>query len=114
MAKKGLVVRYSVNEQVAGRFEVLIPSSVAKRLGISGTPAAGMPAGSPPELVVSKAILVTTKGGRSTVTIPFSKRTSGRLQHTRRLVVTLRLIVRNAASHSPTSTTVVTAATLAH
>jgi hypothetical protein len=112
-ARKGLVVRYSVNEQVAGRFEVLIPSSVAKRLGISGTPATGMPAGSAPETLVAKAILVTTKGGRSTLTIPFSKRTSGRLQHTRKVVVTLRLIVHNAA-RTPASTTVVTAATLAH
>jgi hypothetical protein len=114
VAKKGLVVRYSVNEQVAGRFEVLIPRSVAKRLGISGPPATGLPAGSPPEVVVTKAILVTTKGGRSTLTIPFSKRTSGRLRHTRKLTVTLRLIVRNAAAHSPASTTVVTAATLSH
>jgi hypothetical protein len=112
-ARKGLVVRYSVNEQVAGRFEVLIPSSVAKRLGISGSPATGMPVGSPAEIVVAKAILITTKGGRSTLTIPFSKRTSGRLQHTRKVVVTLRLIVHNAA-RTPASTTVVTAATLAH
>ncbi len=114
VAKKGLVVRYSVNEQVAGRFEVLIGSSLAKRLGIAGTPATGLPAGSAPEIVVSKAILVTTTGGRSTVTIPFTKRTSGRLRHTRKLSVTLRLIVRNAATHSPASTTVVTTATLAH
>lgn len=114
VAKKGLVVRYSVNEQVAGRFEVLIPKSVAKRLGISGSTATGLPAGSAPQIVVSKAILVTTKGGRSTLTIPFSKRTSGRLHRTHKLTVTLRLVVRNAASHSPTSTTVVTAATLAH
>ncbi len=114
VAKKGLVVRYSVNEQVAGRFEVLIPTSVAKRLGISGAPATGLPAGSAPEIVVSKAILITTKGGRSTVTIPFSKNTSGRLRRTGKLVVTLRLIVRNAAAHSPASTAVVTAATLTH
>jgi hypothetical protein len=114
VVKKGLVVRYSVNEQVAGRFEVLISRSVAKHLGITGPAATGLPAGSPPEIVASKALLITTKGGRSTVTIPFSKRTSGRLHHTHKLTVTLRLIVRNAASHSPASTTVVTAATLTH
>jgi hypothetical protein len=113
-ARKGLVVRYSVNEQVAGRFEVLIPRSVAKHLGITGPAATGLPAGSPPEIVASKAILITTKGGRSTVTIPFSKRTSGRLQHTHKLTVTLRLVVRNAAAHGSASTTVVTAATLVH
>ena len=46
--KKGLVVAYSVNEQVAGRFEVLISKSLAKKLQISGTAATGLPAGRPP------------------------------------------------------------------
>ncbi len=76
---KGLVVRYSVNEQVAGHFEVLLSSAVAHRLGISGTPATGLPAGSPAEMVIAKAILVTTKGGHSAVHIEFSKRTAARL-----------------------------------
>ena len=106
-ARRGLAVRYSVNEQVAGRFEVLLPLSVAKHLGISGVPAAGMPAGSAPQVIVAKSILITTKAGRATVSIPFSKRTSGHLGRTRKLTLTLRLIVRNAASHPPASTTVV-------
>lgn len=113
-ARKGLVVRYSVNEQVAGRFEVLLSRTAAKRLGIGGPPALGLPAGTPPEVVIAKAILITTKAGRSTLSIPFSKRTAGGLRHAAKLTVTLRLIVRNAASHSPASTTVVTAATLSH
>jgi PKD domain-containing protein len=113
-ARKGLAVRYSVNEQVAGRFEVLITRAMAKRLGIAGVVATGLPAGSPAQLVVAKAILITTKAGRSTVVIPFSKRTTGRLLLSRKLTLTLRLIVRNAASHNPASTTVVTAATLSH
>jgi hypothetical protein len=113
-ARKGLSVRYSVNEQVAGRFEVLLSRTVAKRLGIAGALAAGLPAGAPAQLVVAKAILITTKAGRSTVVIHFSKQTANRLLRSHSITFTLRLIVRNAASHNPASTTVVTAATLSH
>ena len=105
---------YSVNEQVAGRFEVLLSRSVAKRLGISGPSASGLAAGASPQVVVAKAILITTKAGRSTVAIQFSKTVAKRLQRSHKLTFTLRMIVRNAASHSPASTTVVTAATLSH
>lgn len=110
--RKGLVVSYSVNEQVAGRFEVLLSRAIARRLGISGIPATGMPAGSPPQLVIAKAILVTTKGGHSSVHIQFSKRTAARLAHAHKVALTLRMIVRNAASSNPATTTVVTAVTL--
>jgi hypothetical protein len=109
---KGLVVRYSVNEQVAGRFEVLLSRATARRLGISGSPATGLPAGSAPELVIAKAILVTTKGGHSSVHIVFSKRTAARLAHAHKVALMLRLIVRNASSASPTTTTVISSATL--
>jgi len=108
----GLVVRYSVNEQVAGRFEVLLDRSIAKRLGISGTPAVGLPAGSPAQVVIARAILVTTAGGRNTVKILFSKRTAARLSRLRKVTLTLRLTVRNAASHNPATTTVVSTVTL--
>lgn len=108
----GLAVRYSVNEQVAGRFEVLLSAATAKRLGISGTPATGLPVGSPAELVIAKAVLVTAAGGRSTVHIQFPKRTASRLGRVRKVSLTLRLIVRNAASKSPATTTVVSAVTL--
>ncbi len=110
--RKGLVVSYSVNEQVAGRFEVLISTATARRLGISGTPATGMPAGSPPQLVIAKAILVTTKGGHNAVHILFSKRTAARLAHAHKVALTLRLIVRNSASSNPATTTVISAITL--
>ncbi|HEY4813008.1 MAG TPA: PKD domain-containing protein [Solirubrobacteraceae bacterium] len=109
---KGLLVSYSVNEQVAGRFEVLLSRAVARRLGISGTPATGMPAGSPPQLVIAKAILVTTKGGHSSVRIEFSKRTAARLAHAHKVALTLRLTVHNASSSNPATTTVVSAVTL--
>ena len=112
--RKGLLVDYSVNEQVAGHFEVLLSSAVARRLGIAGTPATGLPAGSPPELVIAKAILVTTKGGHSAVHIQFSRKTDARLAHVHRVSLMLRLIVRNAATSSPATTTVVSTATLTH
>jgi hypothetical protein len=110
--RKGLVVSYSVNEQVAGRFEVLLSRATAHRLGISGTPATGMPAGSPPEVVIAKAILVTTKGGHNAVHILFSKRTAARLARTHKVSLTLRLTVRNSSSSDPATTTVISAVTL--
>jgi hypothetical protein len=110
--RKGLVVSYSVNEQVAGHFEVLLSRATAHRLGITGSPAVGLPAGSPAEVVIAKAILVTTKGGRSAVHIAFSKRTDARLAHVQKVSLMLRLIVRNAASVDPLTTSVVSSATL--
>ncbi len=109
---KGLVVRYSVNEKVAGHFEVLIARSLASRLKLGGAPAGGLPAGTPPELVIAKAILITTTGGHSTIVIPLSKHVGERLGHTRKAPLMLRLIVRNASSANPASTTVLSAATL--
>jgi hypothetical protein len=110
--RKGLVVSYSVNEQVAGHFEVLLSSATAHRLGITGSPAVGLPAGSPAEVVIAKAILVTTKGGHSAVHIAFSKRTDARLAHVHKVSLMLRLIVRNAASVDPLTSAVVSSATL--
>ncbi len=108
----GVAIRYSVNEQVAGHFEILLPSSEARHLGISGSPALGMAPGATPQVVIAKAILITTKGGRSTVSIKFSKRTAARLKHLHSLQLTLRLIVRNAAVKNPLTTTAVSSATL--
>jgi len=109
---RGLVVSYSVNEQVAGHFEVLLSRTIARRLGISGPAATGLPAGSPAEVVIAKALLITTKGGRNAVHIIFPKRTAARLAHVHRVPLMLRLIVRNAAKGSPATTTVVTSVTL--
>ena len=110
--RKGLVVSYSVNEQVAGSFQVLLSAAVAHRLGISGPAAVGLPAGSPAEVVIAKAVLVTTKGGHSAVHIRFSKKTAARLSHAHNVSLMLRLVVRNAATSDPASTTVVSNATL--
>jgi PKD domain len=101
--RKGLLVDYSVNEQVAGHFEVLISRSLARRLHISGTPATGLPADSPPELVIARAILVTTKGGHNAVHIVFSKRTASRLAHMHKVPLTVRLSVRNAGAGTSTA-----------
>jgi hypothetical protein len=112
--RNGLVVRYSVNEQVAGHFEVLLASAIANRLGLHGSPATGLAPGSPPEMVIAKAILVTTKGGHSSVKIKFSKRTAARLKRLRKVTLTLRLIVRDASLHHPQSTTVLSTVVLHH
>jgi hypothetical protein len=109
---KGLAVRYSVNEQVAGRFEVLLSRTVARKLKIGGAPAVGLPPGSAPQLVIAKAILVTTKGGHSTVHILLSKKTAASLGRAHKVSLMLRLTVRNAASKSPATTTVISSSTL--
>ena len=73
-------VRYSVNEQVAGHFEVLLAASIARHIGLHGPPATGLAKGTPPQIVIAKAILVTTKGGHNTVKIQFCKKTAARLR----------------------------------
>jgi PKD domain len=110
--QKGLVVNYSVNEQVAGHFEVLLDNATARRLGIKGRQAVGLPAGSAPSLIIGQAILVTTKGGHSSVRIKFSKRTNERLRRARNVKLLLRLVVRNSATQNPQSTTVLSPVTL--
>ena len=110
-ASKGLAVRYSVNEQVAGRFEVLLASSVAHHLGISGPLASGLPAGSAPQRVIARAVLVTTRGGSSTIHIIFSRATAARLVRAHSASLGLRMVVRNASAGSA-ATTVITRATL--
>ncbi|HEY2767523.1 MAG TPA: hypothetical protein VGI76_04660 [Solirubrobacteraceae bacterium] len=111
VARSGLVVHYSVNEQVAGRFEVLLPAAVAHSLKIGGPVATGLPEGSPKSLVIGQALLVTTKGGHSSVRIKFAKRVAKHLRHAHKVTLTLRLKVRNA-SKSPLFTTVMSTVVL--
>jgi PKD domain len=110
--RHGLAVSYSVNEQVTGHFEVLISRKLAHRLRIRGKAAKGLPAGTAPQLVIAKAVLVTTKGGRSTVHIRFSKKIAARLKHAHHPPLMLRLVVRNAATSSPLTATVLSSVTL--
>jgi hypothetical protein len=105
VARGGLVIHYTVNEQVAGRFEVLLAAATAHKLGIGGRVATGLPAGSAKALVIGQALLVTTKGGHSSVRIKFDKRTAKHLRRAHMVKLTLRMIVRNA-SKNPAFTTV--------
>ena len=61
---------------------------------------------------LAKAVLVTTKGGRNALHIQFSKRTAAHLAHVHKLSLMLRLVVRNAASGNPATTTVISSFTL--
>ncbi len=101
----GIAVRYSVNEQVAGSVQVLLESSVAKRLGIKGPAATGLAKGSPSETVIGTALLVTTKAGTGTVHIKFASKTAARLARSHKLKLILRLVARNASRTHPLSTT---------
>lgn len=100
--RSGLVVRYSVNERVTGRFEVLLATSIARRIGLHGSPATGLAKGTAPQTIIGRAILVTTAGGRNSVKIQFSKATADRLRRLHNVSVMLRLIVRNASAGSTT------------
>jgi PKD repeat protein len=102
--REGIVVRYSVSEQVAGRFEVLLASSIARRAGLRGATATGLAKGTPAQTIIAKAILVTTKGGHSTYKIKFTKATAAKLRKLGTVTLMIRLVVHNASS--PTSTTV--------
>jgi hypothetical protein len=106
---KGLGVRYSVNEQVAGHFEVLLSSKLAKHLKISGALAKGLPVGAEPQVVIGTALVVTLKGGKSTAHVILTKGAAKRLHNMKSLSGNLRLVVHNAATVSPASTTVINA-----
>jgi hypothetical protein len=110
--RRGIVVRYGVNEQVAGHFEVLLNRKLARKLKIGGASATGMPVGSEPQVVIGKALLITIKGGKSTEHIILSKRTAERLPQVKKLGLGLRLTVRNAATVNPATATLVRAFTL--
>ncbi len=108
----GLAVRYTANEQVAGSIQVLLDGAVAKRLGVHGPTAMGLPKGTPRAIVVGTAVLVTTKAGQGTIRVKFSSRTAAQLARTRKLKLTLRLFARNASRQSPQTTTVLSVVTL--
>jgi hypothetical protein len=110
----GIEIRYSVSEQVAGRFQLLLSKSVAGKLHISGTAATGLPAGTPAQIVIASHVLVTTKGGRSMLVIKLPKRTAKKLSHLKSASLLLRLSVHNASKASPQTTTVLSKVTLSH
>lgn len=100
--RKGLVVRYQVNEQVTGSFNVLLAASVARRIGLHMPLAYGLPAGTPPQEIVGRALLVTTRGGRGTIKIKFGPTTGARLRRLHHVSLMLQLNLRNAAGGATT------------
>lgn len=110
--RSGLVVRYSVSSQVAGRFEVLLASSVAKKVGLKGPAATGLAKGTPAQIVIAKAILVTTQGGHNSYKIKFSKATAAKLRKLHKVSLLVRMVVHNPSS--PVPTTVLSTVNLAH
>lgn len=112
--KSGLIVRYSVNEEVAGQVEVLLAASLAKRVGIHGKPAKGLESGVPPQIVIANAILVTTKGAHGQLRIRLPKSVRAKLAKLGKLQLMLRLVVRNAAHTNPQTATVLSTVTLGH
>lgn len=112
VARSGLVVHYTVNEQVTGRFEVLLNAAIAHHLGISGPTATGLPPGFAKSVVIGRALLVTLKGGHSSVRIKLSKSNAKHLRRAHNVTLTLRMTVRNASSQSPLFTTVMSSAVL--
>ena len=107
--RKGLAVRYSVGEEVAGHFEVLLARSFAHRIGLRGSPPRGLPKGAAPQIVIGRALLVTIAGGRSTLKLRFGRasvarlRRAARLRRLHKVPLTLRLVVRNAKTPVTTS-----------
>jgi hypothetical protein len=97
VTRTGLPVRYSVNEQVTGTFEVLLAAKIAKRLHLHLRQANGLAAGTPPQVIVGKALLITTKGGRGSLKIHFSKKTGRRLRRRHKIPLLVWLQVRNAS-----------------
>jgi PKD domain len=95
--RKGLTVRYSVNQQVAGQFQVLLAASIAHRIGLHPPLATGLPAGTPAQVVIGNAILVTTRSGRGTIKIQFGKVTAARLRRLGKVSLMLRLNLRNSS-----------------
>jgi hypothetical protein len=110
--RSGLAIRYTVNEQVAGSVQVLLDAATAKRLGILGPTAVGLPKGSPRSTVIGSAVLVTTKAGKGTIRLKFSQATVKRLAHVHTLKLTLRIVARNASRQGPRTTTTLTTITL--
>lgn len=100
----GLALHYTVNEQVAGKIEVLLAASTATKLKIKARAAFGLPAGYPRSVVVGSAVLVTTRGGSGTVRIRFTKAIARRLAKAHQVKLTLRFVLRSA-SRPPSTTT---------
>jgi hypothetical protein len=97
---KGLVVRYSINEALAGHLEVLLPTSLARRLHVSGASATGLPAGTAPQTIIAKSLLVAARGGTGTLTLHVSSKTVARMLRLHKASLLLRLVLHNNSGGS--------------
>lgn len=95
--RSGVTVAYSVNQAVAGRFEIMVDAATAKRLRIKGAHVAGGPAGSGGSVVIGSAILATQKAGAARLAIRLNKSAASRLTRVRVLKITVKLTVANDA-----------------
>jgi hypothetical protein len=110
----GLALRYTVNQQVAGRVEALLAASTASHLRIKGPLATGLPQGYPREIVVGRAVLVTTRAGQGTIKVKFSKLAAKRLAKVHRLELTLRFVLRSATPMGVRTTSMLSTVVLSH
>jgi len=93
--RKGIVIRFSVNEALAGHVEVMLAASIARRRHIAGASAVGLPAGTPPQTIIAKSVLITAKGGTGTLTLHVGSKTAERLRRLHKASFLMRLMVRN-------------------
>jgi hypothetical protein len=103
--RSGLLISYSVNEKVTGRFEVLLAKSIAHRVHLRAPNATGLAKGTPAQSVIGKSILVTLGGGHAKMRIQFSKNVISALEHLRSVSLILNLVVRNAGGGTATIST---------
>lgn len=102
---EGLLVRYTVNEQVAGDVELMIATSTAKRLHIHGQIAKHLPKGYPRQTVIGTTVLVTTRRGHGRLQVKLLPEAKEALAVMSRLKVTMRIVLRNADRRHPKTKT---------
>jgi PKD domain-containing protein len=105
--RHGLQIHYRVNEQVAGTVEVLLPTTIAKRLHIRGT-VVSLPKGHPRSVVIGYAVLVTTKAGHGTLQILIPAAVAQRLAGLHKVKLTVRFQVHGTGRHPKVTTTLTT------
>ena len=105
--KSGIVVHYSVTEQVAGRFQVLLDARTAKRLGIKSPVLKGKYNGLTNPIQIGTALLESTKAGNSGIAITFSKSVAAKLRHAKTLSLLVRLVAHNIAGQQVVVTTTI-------
>jgi hypothetical protein len=105
--REGLLVHYTVNEQVAGKVELMIATSTAKRLHIHGSLAKHLPKGYPRQTLIGSAVLVTTRRGHGQLQVKLLPAVKEALSAMSRLKVTLRIVLRNGDRQHPKTKTLI-------